>query len=155
VIGFGPSGISFAANRRFTGALKTLNPESSGDYAAAVKCNTGPWDRLFAYTPRDLRIFYLTRRLAALEIDRAAYRSLFGADPLSDFRREFHALLSAGLVEKAARWVRPTPRGIFYADSIAALLAWRQLRSTRWQGRPGVVAGYPMHRRNENGFGHM
>jgi oxygen-independent coproporphyrinogen-3 oxidase len=141
MIGFGPTGISFAADRAFTTAMKTLNPESAADYASAVERGTGPWDRSFAYQPHDLRILYLTRRLAALEIDRGAYRSLFGVDPLADFGREFRALARGGLVEETRRSLRPTPLGMFYADSIAALLAWRQVRSSRNAGRFASGAG--------------
>src|SRR5262249_9150186 len=114
----------------------------------------------------DLRIFYLTRRLAALEINRSAYRSLFGADPLTGFRREFRALAGAGLVEVTPRSVTPTPRGMFYADSIAALLAWRRMRALRQEGHStGNPRGRTSARtevpqtgratRNDNDFGHM
>jgi len=166
MIGFGPTGISFAADPTFTTAMKILNPESAASYASAVKQGAGPWDRFFAYRPRDLRIFYLTRRLAALEIDRSAYRSLFGVDPLGDFDSEFRALIRGGLVEATPRSIRPTPRGMFYADSIAALLAWRQVRSSRNVGRSAsgasgrrsvqsVALREEGMDRNNNDLGHM
>jgi oxygen-independent coproporphyrinogen-3 oxidase len=131
MLGFGPSGISCAARPGFMTALKTLNPVTADSYIDAVRSRATPWDRYFRYQPRDLRIFYLTRRLAALEIGRAEYRNLFGIDPISDFGDEFTALNAERLIDLTGKAVRPTPRGMFYADSIAALLASRQLGRLR------------------------
>jgi oxygen-independent coproporphyrinogen-3 oxidase len=137
-----------------------LNPDAADAYAAAVRNGTSSWDRYFEYDPRDLRLFYLTRRLAALKIDRRRYARLFGTDPLADFAGAFAALRDEGLVEVTAKTVRPTPRGMFYADSIAALLAWRQIEARR-QGKSLPSSAVPPRdtqgRRpgNDNGFGHM
>jgi oxygen-independent coproporphyrinogen-3 oxidase len=163
MIGFGPSAISFAASPGLTTAAKALNPESAVDYSSAVERGAGAWDRSFTYGPRDLRIFYLTRRLAALEINRPAYRALFGVDPLVDFRREFRALADGGLVEVSPCSVRPTPRGMLYADSIAGLLAWRQARSSRAGLLSGGTRRTPLPEAppvgrvngNNNGIGYM
>jgi oxygen-independent coproporphyrinogen-3 oxidase len=159
--GFGPGAISFAAGRPFTGGLKLLNPDAADSYLAGVRSKQAPWDRFFAYGPTDLRIFYLTRRLAALEVDRRRYAQLFGTDPLVDFAGAFGALLDEGLVEVSATDIRPTPRGMFYADSIAALLAWRQIEAGRQGMSPPSAAVPPrdVQRRqesgNDNGRGHM
>src|SRR5262249_30296998 len=131
MLGFGPSGISCAASAGFMTALKTLNPVTADGYIKAVESRPTPWDRYFRYKPRDLRIFYLTRRLAALEINRDDYQQLFGIDPLIDFGQEFLALENEGLTETTSATIRPTSRGMFYADSIAALVAWRQMRRSR------------------------
>ncbi len=148
MLGFGPSAISFAADREFETGLKVLNPDAAGAYLTATGAGGPAWDRYFEYGPYDLRVFYLTRRLAALEISRARYRGLFGSDPLGDFSNEFAALRDAGLVEVTTQVIRPTPRGMFYADSIASLLAWRRVRSLEADG--------PRRRRmNSNAHGHM
>jgi oxygen-independent coproporphyrinogen-3 oxidase len=159
--GFGPGAISFAAGRPFTAALKVLNPDGADAYAAAVRGGQAPWDRSFAYDPVDLRIFYLTRRLAALEIDRRRYAELFGTDPLADFGGALGALRNEGLVEVTEAAVRPTPRGMFYADSIAALLAWRQIAARRRGMLPPPPAAPPRDAErwqrsgNNNGRGFM
>ena len=128
MLGFGPSAISFAADAPFRAALKVLNPDAAPDYVASA--STGPaWDRSFEYGPRDLRIFYLTRRLGGLEIDRGDYRRLFGTDPLVDFAREFTSAFEMGLLEESEGVIRPTPRGMFYADAIASTWARRRVRS--------------------------
>jgi oxygen-independent coproporphyrinogen-3 oxidase len=153
VAGFGPGAISFAADRSFTGGLKLLNPDAADSYAAGVRSGQSPWDRYFEYDPWDLRIFYLTRRLAALEIDRRRYAQLFGAGPLADFASAFGALLDEGLLEVTATAVRPTPRGMFYADSIAALLAWRQIEARRKGKSPPSSAVPPRDMPERRGSG--
>jgi hypothetical protein len=81
----------------------------------------------------------LTRRLAALEIDRPQYAELFDADPLDDFPADFEAAFSAGLLMETGDTIRPTPEGIFYADSIASLWARK----------------HPRAKLDHNGAGHM
>ncbi len=154
--GFGPGAISFAAGPCFTDGLKTLNPDAAAAYVAAVRSGSSPADRLFEYDPTDLRIFYLTRRLAALEMDRRAYARLLDADPLADFAGEFDALRDEGLVEITNDAIRPTPLGMFYADSVAALLAWRRTEARR-NGRslPVIHPREGPRPMNDNGRGHM
>jgi oxygen-independent coproporphyrinogen-3 oxidase len=152
MLGFGPSAISFAADRDFRAGLKVLNPDGSSDYREAVAAGLPAWDRFFDYGPRDLGVFYLTRRLAALAIDRAGYRRLFGTDPVDDFPREWAALAAEDLVEIEPQAIRPTPRGMFYADSVSALLAWRQTRAARLQERPASLHNDSA---NDNGIGYM
>jgi coproporphyrinogen III oxidase-like Fe-S oxidoreductase len=152
MIGFGPSGISFAGGRQT--AVKVINPDSAGAYVAGVDRGGPAWDRQFVYSPRDLRIFHLTRRLAALRIDRDDYQVYFRSDPIIDFPREFEALEHEGLVRVTDAAIEPTPLGMFYADSIAGLLAWNQIRSQRGS-RAGIGLPQDDVRRNENAYGHM
>lgn len=154
MLGFGPSGISCAARPGFMSGLKTLNPVKADDYIRAVQSRATPWDHYFRYKPRDLRVLYLTRRLAALEINRDDYRRLFGIDPLMDFGQEFMALENEGLIEASAVAIRPTPRGMFYADSIASLLAWRQIQESRSDLQASAEED-PAETVNSNGVGHM
>ena len=131
VLGFGPTAISFAADRPFQSGRKTLNPESASAYTQAVPSNRGAWNHSFTYDRRDLRIVYLTRRLAALNIDRSAYSGLFHTDATADFPYEFAAMQRAALVEITPTAIRPTPLGMFYADSIAGLLASARIEERR------------------------
>jgi oxygen-independent coproporphyrinogen-3 oxidase len=143
MLGFGPSAISFAADRSFRTAHKIVNPDSSNDYVTAVATGRPAWDRYFDYQPEDLRVFYLTRRLAALRIERREYKELFGRDVLSHFREEMGAAFTEQLVKVTGTSIQPTPRGMFHADSIAALLAWREVQARR----VSIV--------NDNGRGYM
>ena len=152
MLGFGPSAISCVCNWARCGALKTINPDGAAAYLAAVRAGQPAWDRYFVYGPRDLRIFHLTRRLAALSIDRRRYRVLFGTDMGTDFAREWAALAAEDLVELEPDVIRPTPRGMFYADSIAALLAWRRIHDRR---APELPESSGTQQGNDNSHGHM
>ena len=57
-------------------------------------------ERYFCYAPLDLRVFYLTRRLAALQIDLDDYRRTFQTELQGDFSGELRALLAEGLMEQ-------------------------------------------------------
>jgi oxygen-independent coproporphyrinogen-3 oxidase len=154
-LGFGPGGISFAADPDFGGGLKVLNPDSADAYGTAVDLGGAPWDRSFRYGPTDLRILYLTRRLAALVIDCGEYRQLFGTDVLADFGRELTAAAAEELVEVTDAAVRPTPRGMFYADAVASLIARRQTQVPKAaRAAPAATVG-PARRADHNGYGHM
>jgi coproporphyrinogen III oxidase-like Fe-S oxidoreductase len=148
MIGFGPTGISYADAGG--SAVKVINPDGAAEYMAAVDRGQPAWDRAFGYGPRDLRVFHLTRRLAALRIERPFYRSYFGSDPLDDFPREFEALREEGLVQVTDRWIRPTNLGMFYADSIAALLASRRFRANGDDQPFEAIVG-----ENDNRYAHM
>src|SRR6516225_6417494 len=154
-LGFGPGGISFAADPDFGGGLKVLNPDGADAYAAAVDLGGPPWERFFRYAPTDLRVFYLTRRLAALEIDRGEYRQLFDTDILADFGKEFTAAAEEGLVEVTAAAVRPTPRGMFYADAVASLVARRQTEALKIPVPAPAATARRAKRSDHNGYGHM
>jgi len=153
MLGFGPSAISCAANPSFDGAIKTLNPTTAESYLRAVSSRVTPWERYFRYGRRDLRVFYLTRRLAALDINRDDYQKLFGVCPLTDFPQEFLALEKEGLIDVTAASLRPTPHGMFYADSVAALLAWRQTQQVR--SALSASDDDAMEQVNSNSHGHM
>jgi oxygen-independent coproporphyrinogen-3 oxidase len=147
MLGFGPGGISFAADADFLGGLKLLNPDKAADYAAAGERGAAPWDRYFEYEADDMRVFYLTRRLAALHVDRREYRALFGADLLEDMGGEVGAAAADGLIQVNDDALRPTPCGMFFADAVASLLAHRRLLDRR---------NLPVRRRaNDNAYGHM
>ena len=118
------------------------------------------WNRAFVYRTPDQKVLWLTRRLAALEIDRTRYRALFGTDVLADFGAEVGAARDAGLLEVTDLAIRPTPRGMFYADSIAAVLASPAIRARRDRGP--AVAGRDAPKEllhdsaeNANAFAHL
>jgi oxygen-independent coproporphyrinogen-3 oxidase len=153
MLGLGPSGISYAGSVQ-TG-FKVINPDGASDYLGAVARGEPTWDRAFYYAPVDLSIFYLTRRLAALRIDRTGYRAFFGIDPVNDFPRQFEAFECERLVRVGSAAIEPTEVGMFYADSIAALLAWRRLYSTRNRNSASARAVVEPVKSNNNSYGHM
>jgi oxygen-independent coproporphyrinogen-3 oxidase len=120
--------------------VKTLNPDSAADYGAAVDNGSRPWESVFLFRQQDLKLLYLTRKIATLGVDRAAYRACFGSDCVEDFPMEFRALAADRLMEGTPEAVRLTPRGMFYADTVAGLLAWRQVQSFRYRQRAAELA---------------
>ncbi len=160
VIGFGPSAISYAATKDFGFGLKAMNPAGADEYRAAVATGTRVWNKAFVYRALDQKVLWLTRRLAALEIDRARYRALFGTDVLADFGEQINAARDAGLLNVTDRVIRPTPRGMFFADSVAAILASPAIRARRDLGPAIIGSDAPkelLHdaTENANSFAHM
>lgn len=158
MLGFGPGGISFDASHLFSRGLKVVNPASSSAYIKAVQSGRPVGERFFDYDPIDMQILYLTRRLAALEIDRREYRQFIGNDVKNDFPLELETLQQEGLLNIESETIRPTPRGMFYADSIAAQLARKQVaarrRDSTWS-LPMIEGMDELGRLNDNALAHM
>lgn len=155
MVGFGPSGISFASNKAFTRGWKSTNPDSSSEYLQRLKITDTPFDRFFDYGDYDLRVFYLTRRLAALAIDFDDYEAQFGVPELRDFADQLATLSHAGLIEERGNAFVPTPKGMFYADAMASLFAQNSKAAF-----PGKRAAHRLSRTQErhhesNVRGHM
>jgi coproporphyrinogen III oxidase-like Fe-S oxidoreductase len=85
----------------------------------------------FAYDPVDLELLYLTRSLPRMVWSAGEYRQHFGAELEDDHGEAVRAIVDAGLVERCSEDLRVTPRGMFYADSIAGLLAERRVAELR------------------------
>ncbi|MFX0063790.1 MAG: radical SAM protein [Candidatus Hermodarchaeota archaeon] len=131
VLGFGSSGICYFSNFREKQALKLQSHTQSTSYIQAIQERGRGWTKSFLYDLRDLKIFYLTRGIASLGIDISAYKSYFGTSPQEDFPTEFQALRNAQLLNFENGKILLTPTGMFYADTIAGLLAWRQVHRYR------------------------
>lgn len=146
VLGFGPAGISYSADSESQYALKTMNPESSAEYVQAVQAEGATWNRYFQYRQQDLELLHFTRRLAALRIDKAAFSDCFTSSAWARHQERFAVLVEAGLLSECQRAYSVTPRGMFFSDSIAALLADGRLPRDRGRRH----AAY-----NDNSQGHM
>lgn len=147
VLGFGPAGISYSSSDDGEYALKTMNPESSAEYLQAVRSQGPTWNRYFQYQRQDLELLHFTRRLAALRIDKAMFSQMFGLSAWDRYSDRLALLVAEGLLEDCQHAYLLTPRGMFYSDSIAALLA-----ESRWQtlNELPLVAAF-----NDNRAGHM
>lgn len=133
-VGFGPSAISCFTEASGQRALKVINASGSRSYVGGIDRDGEAYALQFQYTPTDLKLLHLTRKLPLLEVNRLDYRQAFGSDLLDDFAEAFEALAAEGLVEIEAATVRLTPRGMFHADSVAGLLAWPRARALRQGG---------------------
>jgi oxygen-independent coproporphyrinogen-3 oxidase len=126
-LGFGPAAISTftAADRQ--GAWKWSNAPDAAGYLELLEQDSVVTHQ-FGYAPRDLRLLHLTRNLARLCIDRAGYEAFFGNRVEADFGAQVEVLVEAGLLDGA---LALTPQGMFFADSVAGLLADSRVRELR------------------------
>lgn len=130
-LGFGPSAISLVLDAAFDRGLKWVNPETAEEYVDAVEGPVRVAERHFAYSHFDVKVLFITRGIARLSVDRRIYARLLDADPLEDFESEFRTLEDAGLVTISDVSIDVTPAGMFYADTIAGLIAQSQVRYYR------------------------
>jgi oxygen-independent coproporphyrinogen-3 oxidase len=128
VLGFGPAGISYSPAHDAQYALKTMNPETSAEYLQSVQLPGTIWNRYFQYHQHDLELLHFTRRLAALRIDKASFSEDFGTSAWTRHLERLDVLVQEGLLDECQRAYSLTPRGMFFSDSIAALLAEGRLR---------------------------
>ncbi len=125
-LGFGPLSISTMVDLAARRAVKRVRGKSVG--------RRGSPDLYFAYDEEDFRLLHLTRTLVRLAVDRATYRGIFGADVAAHFDGALAAVVEEGLAELTPEALRLTPRGMFYADSVAGLLAWQRATALRASG---------------------
>ena len=149
MLGFGPSGISCTQHVSQTSALKTMNPESAVEYLQAVQRGGTVWNRYYEFSSRELKLLHATRQLSALQIDRRRYQDALRSDVVTDYAQELDALQREQLLDVTDATVSLTVRGMFYADSVAAVLAHRQLGRGR-----DKLASQRVHA-NDNSGGHM
>jgi coproporphyrinogen III oxidase-like Fe-S oxidoreductase len=147
VLGFGPAGISYSPSYGGCYALKTMNPEGSAEYQQSVHSRRITWNRYFQYHRRDLELLHFTRRLAALHIDKATFSQAFGTSGWKRYSEKFDLLVAEGLLNESHQTYSLTPRGMFFSDSISALLA-----QDRWQDRSDLPRAGSS---NDNSYGHM
>ena len=130
-LGFGPgaiSGINFGTQ---TKPLKWINHATSEAYHASTKERRSPISRIYVYEPFEDALMQLTRGLALLEVPTSAgalatHRAAF--DP------ELQLLEESELLVPVEGGLRLTERGMFYADSVAGLLAWRTVQHRKAVG---------------------
>lgn len=118
-LGFGPLAISTFINREQRRALKLVRGKSLDEEYRR--------DLYFAYDAEDLRLLLLTRTLARLRVDRA----LFDTPPAPYLTEALAAVIDEGLAVIDDHELRLTPRGMFYADSIAGLFAAPRVEALR------------------------
>ncbi len=124
-----------------------MNPESSAQYLQAVHSPGPTWNRYFRYERTDVELLHFTRRLASLRIDKPAISQLHGPSAGNRYSDRFDLLVAEGLLEVSQQGYSLTPRGMFFSDSIAALLA-----ESRWQRNRALPL---VTTSNNNSSGHM
>jgi coproporphyrinogen III oxidase-like Fe-S oxidoreductase len=128
-LGFGPAAISTLSSR-----YKWQNADTATTY---LERGAVPSDRIFMYNGLDQRLLYITRKLPLLRIPLDGYRNEFGTELADDFAHEVAALEDAGLLLPSGEL---TPRGMFFADSIAGLFAWLRTRDRKFPRHLGAMS---------------
>ncbi|OIP43753.1 MAG: hypothetical protein AUK47_02100 [Deltaproteobacteria bacterium CG2_30_63_29] len=123
-LGFGPAGITVVADPAALRATKLLNTSDADDYLRRIDESQGALLHQFDCEVEDLKLLHLTRQLSLLRVRRDSYKEWFGSDPVEDFRLLFEPLADAELVVVEPDAVRLTPRGMFFADTVAGFLAF-------------------------------
>jgi oxygen-independent coproporphyrinogen-3 oxidase len=126
-LGFGPLSISTFLNFKQQRGVKLLRRK---------RVRSLPWsgdDLYFGYGPEDLKLLWITRRLAGLSIDRTRYRNNFGEDITEHFAAALKATVEAGLLELSDQKITLTPRGMFYSDAIVGTFAAERATKLRTQ----------------------
>ena len=126
-----------------------MNPESAVEYLQAVQRGGTVWNRYYEFSSSDLKLLHATRQLSALQINRRRYQNALGSDVVHDYAQELETLARHRLLNVTDAAVSLTTRGMFYADSVAAVLAHRQLGRGR-----NKLASQRVHA-NDNSGGHM
>lgn len=131
-VGFGCGAISTVADQVRGRTIKLVNAEDARSYLSAAPAS--PFALRFDHAPQDLRLLHVTRSLSRLVVDRAEYLRAFDRDVVADFAPAWSAFAAEGLVELEPDAVQLTPRGMFFADSVAGVLAWPRVRELRRRG---------------------
>lgn len=135
-VGFGPEALSCFSDLSHGTAVKWMNEPTGTSYRQAMESEGNARSRLFVYGKKDLRLLFLTRTLPRLKACRQTYFATYGTDMISDFGTEFFALREAGLLGWDERELTLTERGMFFADSVAGLLAAGRVSQLRQGANP-------------------
>ncbi len=137
-LGFGPEALSCFTDAKTQTAVKWMNEPTGAKYRAAMAEDADARTKVFVYGSQDLKVLHLTRTLPRLSVSRNTYKQVYGSDLVSDFQAEWQALESAGLVRVSREMVELTFRGMFFADSVAGLLAADRVAEIRQGFRPDL-----------------
>lgn len=123
-LGIGPSAISIFTDRNSKKSIKVMNPENSFKYINNKLNFKIPWEKQFNYSLNDLKIYWLTRQIKSTKISKSEYEKLFNNTIEQDFYEEFSSFKELELMSDNEDNYELTVVGMYYADSIAGLLAW-------------------------------
>jgi coproporphyrinogen III oxidase-like Fe-S oxidoreductase len=127
VLGFGPLSISTFLDFKQNRGVKLMRRK---------RVRSLPWsgdDLYFGLEPEDLKLLWITRRLAGLSIDRTRYRNHFAGDVTEHFDAAIKATVEAGLLEVGEQKITLTPRGMFYSDAVIGTFAAERANKRREQ----------------------
>ena len=83
------------------------------------------------YQPLDMKVLYLTRKVALTRISASGYERIFGSSVEADFQEELEQLSRLEWIERRDGDIALTGKGCFFADTVAGTLALRATRLLR------------------------
>ncbi len=127
-IGFGPSAISVFYDENFDRAVKLINKETANEYN---KHKGITWDKYFTFDKLDMKVLFITRKIALLSIDTNMYNKLFDTNIEHDFAEEIQYLSTKGFINILKDEIQITPKGMFFADTVAGVFSLRKIKYNR------------------------
>ncbi len=124
-LGFGPSAISVLCDRKFDRAVKFINHETSSEYNQDDKIF---WKKYFLFDEIDMKVLFITRKIALLCVDKRNYEKLFSSKIDNDFAEEIYYLQLEGLIHNNDNEIVVTPKGMFFSDTVAGVFAFRKMK---------------------------
>jgi oxygen-independent coproporphyrinogen-3 oxidase len=132
-VGLGYAAITFFGDTALESrrSWSYINWRNLAQYKAAIDRNQFPVECGFRHESEDFRVAMVFRNLFGLILDRAGYRSAFGADVYDQFDGVWDALEEWGFVRITPDAISLVDDGPFYTPMIQALLAEQRYRDLR------------------------
>lgn len=128
-LGFGPGAITHSGHRKEQ-TIKYTNHTTAAGYLASKKERYIKPEFAYVYREHEKRLNVLTRSLAALSM-------MPSDDDKIIFANELDLLTKTALLIEHEHNYKPTPKGMFYADTIAGVLSHRSILYSR--GKPETL----------------
>jgi coproporphyrinogen III oxidase-like Fe-S oxidoreductase len=155
-LGFGPAAISSLYHPRFTNGIKIINFDNMDGYTQLINRKRIGWKNAFKYQRDDMIIFWLTRQIKGTFIDPARYNLLFHEDFVEKWSKWLSLMVQYELLLFKDNMWRLTPKGMFYADSMAGSLAVKRVQDlTRRHVRDTPTSPQHVRMRPYNQLGSM
>ncbi len=146
-IGLGSYGISLLTSENFNKGIKVINFNDLNQYVEQMKTNDIGWESVYKLNRFDLKLYWITRKIKGTFIPTNEYYDVFGAKIEVDFGNELKTLEDYKLLEFRDNNYYLTPKGFFYADTVAGHLAWLRVNELIGIKTPPVIV-----KKNSRGF---
>jgi coproporphyrinogen III oxidase-like Fe-S oxidoreductase len=123
ILGFGPMAMSLFIDTARQQGIKWANERNSYHYANRITADNHARTYEFPYQQADWELLYLTRKIARTHVSLAELHQHISPQALEKFTNEFEALQKEKLVAFTDQQLALTPKGMYFADSVAGLLA--------------------------------
>ncbi len=138
-IGLGSYGISLLTSNNFKNGIKLINYNDLNEYVEGINQQKLGWGSAFKMNEYDLKLYWITRKIKGTVISANEYDKIFNSAIEDEFKKELKALLDFELLELRDQHYHLTPKGFFYADTVAGHFAWQRVNELRGIRTPGKL----------------